>query len=104
VVARPGDAPGVVTFGPYVPFPSGRYVATIRYSSSEPASTQVGGFDVSSTTTGVIADVLLSGTGGAEREVSVAFASDDPAAPYELRSRWDGVGTFTVVSVSYAQS
>jgi hypothetical protein len=103
VVARPGDAPGVVTFGPYVPFEHGRYVATIRYSSSEPPSQQVGGFDVSSIRTGVIADVLLPGTSGAEREVSVEFTSDDPAAQYELRSRWDGLGTFTVVSVSYTR-
>jgi hypothetical protein len=103
VVARPGDVPGVITFGPYVPFRPGRYMATIRYSSSEPASRQVGGFDVSSIRTGVIADVLLPGTGGAEREVSVEFTSNDPAAQYELRSRWDGVGTFTVVNVSYAQ-
>ncbi len=100
-VARPGDVPGVVTFGPYIPLRPGRYTATIRYSSTEPTGTPVGVFDVSSTATGVVASSALEGTGGTTREVTVEFAPTNAAAKYEFRSQWNGAGTLTVESVAY---
>lgn len=100
-VVGPGDQPGVVTYGPYVRIEPGRYTATLRYSSSEPVGRRIGLFDVSTPTSDRLAQVELTGTAGAVREVSLTFDATDPDARHEFRSQWDGAGTMTVLDVTY---
>ena len=103
-VVAPGDQPGIVTFGPYIRLRPGRYAATIRYSSTEPVGRAVGVFDVSSPAVERSTSVAMTGTGGLPGQITIVFDVIDPAARYEFRSRWDGIGSMTIDSVTYDHS
>jgi hypothetical protein len=106
-VVGPGDPSGFVTFGPYVSLPSGRYTATVNYSSSEPPGRSVGVFDVSASrldgtaTTASTSSAIMMGTNGVDTQLSITFDATDPKARYEFRTRWEGAGSMTVRSITY---
>jgi hypothetical protein len=103
-VVSPGDQPGIVTFGPYIRLRPGRYAATVHYSSTEPVGKPVGVFDVSSPGAEGANSAVMTGTDGLPGQITIVFDVVDPTVRYEFRSRWDGIGSMTVDSVTYDHS
>ena len=100
IVVRSGDSPGFVTFGPYVPLNQGEYKVTIRYTSSSPASEQIGIFDVSSPEEGDFGSATLGGSDGQVADVTLNFAVGRTGSRWEFRSSWLGNGNFEVKSIT----
>ena len=103
MTAGAGDAPGVVTFGPYRSMLAGMYEVTLKYSSSAPAGTPVGLLDVSSLHSGTVAKVDLVGTAGETGRISLRFALQHDGPRWEFRTHWNGTGSISVDSLTLAE-
>ncbi|MFZ4812407.1 MAG: hypothetical protein ACOYL9_13795 [Ilumatobacteraceae bacterium] len=101
-VVLAADAPaGIVTFGPYVALPPGRYSATLSYRSSTSKGVEVGAFEVSSVQTGAVASTTLAGTRGSSAQAVLTFDTSaiDPSVKWEFRTLSSGRGGFVVESI-----
>ena len=101
VTAGAGDAPGFVTFGPYMSMTAGTYEITLDYSSSAPAGTPVGVLDVYSSHSGTVAaKVDIVGTAGKTGRVSVRFKVPHDSPQWEFRTLWNGTGSINIDSLT----
>jgi len=92
------DAPGFVTFGPYIQLAANRYTSQVTYRSPAPPDQTVGLFDVN-LGADVIASVELTGTDGEIVEVSLDFLGSLETG-WEFRSYWHGGPSITIEQVS----
>ncbi|HJR90726.1 MAG TPA: hypothetical protein VJ782_11270, partial [Aeromicrobium sp.] len=100
MTAASGDAPGAVTFGPYLPMQAGTYEVTLEYSSSAPAGKPVGRLDVHSSHAGTLAMADLVGTAGEADRVSVRFTVRRDSPQWEFRTLWNGTGSISIDSLT----
>ncbi|MEZ5409179.1 MAG: hypothetical protein R2761_14215 [Acidimicrobiales bacterium] len=85
-VAHEGGEDGFVTYGPYVPLPSGRYTARLRYRSTARSDQVVGAFDAFGTSEESVAAVDITGTGGRQRTVDLGFTVHEDGQSWEFRT------------------
>jgi hypothetical protein len=100
VRAAAGDPAGFVTHGPYTPLLRGRYELVLDYTSSQPAGQPMGAFDVSSLQLGDAGKVDIIGSDGAPTTVRLQFDVTADGGLWEFRTFWNGVGDFTVRSIT----
>jgi hypothetical protein len=93
------DSPGIVTFGPYLSLDPGQYNARLTYRSTEDAQSQVGTFDVSTISAGIIRQESLIGTTSASGIMSIDFVVDQTTQLWEFRTSWLGIGTLNIVDI-----
>ena len=104
-VAEAGtDAPGYVTFGPYVALRWGAYDVSFEYSSAAAADTTVGTFDIYDTSTGgVIEHLPIAGTANAKTTVHASFHLSNLAANmFEFRTYWNGKSSIGLDAIGLA--
>lgn len=97
------DAPGFVSFGPYVALPQGRYRLSINYQGSAPSTESVAIWDVYRPRSShpVLTAVSLPGTSGvvAHHEIEFRVKRSRPE-PYEFRVSWPGHAELRVMSLA----
>jgi len=107
-------AAGFLTYGPYITLDPGHYEVVIGYSASADSSRRDGGanvgagandvgqFDISNVTDGVISAVALPSTDGATEQATISFEvkNGDDLPPWEFRTWFGGKGTLTVESIT----
>lgn len=97
------DAPGFVSFGPYITLPQGRYRLSINYQGSAPSSESVATWDVyrPRSTDPVLTAVSLPGTSGAVAHQEIEFrVKRSQPEPYEFRVSWPGHAELRVMSLA----
>ncbi|MCP1621618.1 hypothetical protein [Pseudomonas nitroreducens] len=97
------DAPGFVSFGPYVTLPQGRYRLSINYQGSAPSSESVATWDVyrPRSSDPVLMAVSLPGTSGAVAHQEIEFrVKRSRPEPYEFRVSWPGNAELRVMSLA----
>ena len=96
-------APGVLSYGPYIALPAGRYHYTITYASSSPVTQQVGRWDVvlngAGGATREIAAGPIAGTAGADGRIEGTFEADGSKLPLEIRTFFSGGGDLQVAGI-----
>lgn len=91
---------GLVTFGPYVQLPPGRYRVEIEFATNLPRGTQAGQWDIAfDRGRGILGKGELTGTGGT-REVMSAEFTNDQRHETEIRTYLDAQGSLTIHRVS----
>lgn len=97
------DAPGFVSFGPYVALPKGRYRLSIDYQGSAPSSESVATWDVyrPRSSAPLLTAVSLPGTAGAVAHQEIEFSvKRSRPEPYEFRVSWPGHAELRVMSLA----
>lgn len=93
VASAPADAKGVLTYGPYIDLPMGRYLATLHYSASGDGHR----WDVvHSGGKRSLGKGPLASTGGATSRLEIAFEARDPLRRVEVRTHFSGRGELHV--------
>lgn len=98
-LARSGqDRPGYITYGPYVYLGDGKYEVSIKYTSSAPADSRIGHYDIYDSGHQIKnAEGILYGTGGQEKIFTIPFdINDQSSSPYEFRVFWEGFSDLEV--------
>ncbi len=93
--------PGFLTFGPYIHFDSGTYIAKFSYRSDAPSSTEDGFFDVAIGTE-TVSTTPLVGTDGEGGEVTIHFEVPIGGRA-EFRALWNGGHDLTLDTVSVSK-
>jgi hypothetical protein len=99
------STPGIVTDGPNLELPPGRYKATLTYSSDSPTTEVVGVFDVLNASIPFEVSIAsIPGTGGLQSTITLPFAVTAAGSTWAFRTTWTGATTtqLTVRSVSLA--
>ncbi len=93
---------GFLTYGPYLELLQGQYKFTLRYNGSNPRSSPLGWWDVSSVAIdGPIATgELLSSDKTSTLEVKFEVPEQLAGSSFEMRTFWEGEGQLFVHSVS----
>jgi hypothetical protein len=99
VAVEAGDPAGVVTFGPYIDLPVGRYRIEVRYRSANTSDFPVGGLEAYSVSVGSVATVPLSGTDGVDGSASVTFEVEG-GGPWEFRTSHEPGANLLVESIT----
>ncbi len=102
VEAAPPEPAGILTYGPYLGLPKGRYKVTFRYSADAPLDALVGSGDVAVAAGAQIEVVDLYGTDARSVEVSVSFEAPE-GANWEFRSFWNGTAPIAIESITLAR-
>ena len=97
---------GIVTFGPNLDLPPGRYEATLSYSSDSPATDIVGVFDVlNGSIPFEVGIASVPGTRGVPSTITIPFAVTAAGSDWEFRTTWVGTtNQYTIRSISLASS
>lgn len=91
---------GLVTFGPYVQLPPGRYRVEIEYATNLPRETLAGQWDIAfDRGQGILGKGELIGTDG-NREVMSAEFTNDQRHETEIRTYLEAQGSLTIHRVS----
>ena len=100
------STPGIVTDGPNLELPPGRYNATLSYSSAAPTTDVVGVFDVLNASIPFEVGIAsIPGTGGMHSTITLPFEVTAAGSTWAFRTTWTGTTPqFTVRSVSLASS
>lgn len=94
------SSPGLVTFGPYVQLPPGRYRVEIEFAANLPRGARTGQWDIAfDRGQGILGKGELTGTDGA-REVMSAEFTNDQRHETEIRTYLDAPGSLTIHRVS----
>jgi len=93
VATQGADAPGYVSYGPYLSLRRGSYQVAIKFSSNASVDEAIGHCDIyDSTTKTQMAVYPLRGTGGTVKELKISFALKNLNRHiFEFRSYWNGV-------------
>lgn len=87
------DAPGYLTYGPYISVPAGRYQATISYTATEPGNRwDAGQFNDTATLINLAKGDLPPGNG----EIKFLFETEKNVPSFEIRTWFGGRGMFSV--------
>ncbi|RZI43625.1 hypothetical protein EGT07_07580 [Herbaspirillum sp. HC18] len=102
IPAEPSQ-PGVLSFGPYIILPAGRYHYTIDYVSRSDPSQQVGRWDVvMDGAAGAVRELAagpMYGTEGAPARIEGTFTSGGAKEPLEIRTFFAGHGDLQVAGI-----
>lgn len=94
------DAPGFLSYGPYICLPAGRYVAEVRYSSRAESTQSVGWVDVCGFDgTRVFARTDLQGTSGRDHVLRSDFKLVSRGCGIEARVWFDALEPVVLTSV-----
>lgn len=98
------DKPGVLSFGPYIVLPAGRYHYTINFASRSDPSQTVGRWDVVlSSANGAGSEIAagpLYGTGGSNARIEGTFTTNGTHLPLEIRTFFSGNGDLQLVGIA----
>ena len=98
------STPGIVTDGPNLDLPPGRYNAALTYSSDSPTTDVLGVFDVLNASIPFEVGIAsIPGTGGMQSTITLPFEVTAAGSTWAFRTTWTGTTPqFTVRSVSLA--
>ena len=96
VVSDAGTPAGFAVYGPYLALPPGRYMVTVRYSSTGSGGAAPATFEAFTVASGTAASAPLTGTGGAVDEVTLLFEVTSHSDPWEFRVRTEGTADVMV--------
>ncbi|KAF5271571.1 hypothetical protein FQR65_LT05192 [Abscondita terminalis] len=94
-IAKEIDGENFLSFGPYIVLPEGHYHFSVRYSSSNSTSTQVGVSDVFTIINGILLQRPIFGTNKKVRNINGDFFVNHSMAyrdPFEIRVYFLGKG------------
>ena len=99
-IAQRGDAPGLLTIGPYALIRQGPYAIQVTYTSTAPPDVVVGRVELANEAGSVLRASEIKGTLGAVRDFEDLFSyrSLTPQVS-EVRVAWYGIGSFVVDAV-----
>lgn len=93
-LANASDAPGFLTFGPYAKASPGAYQFKLVYDSAQASEIEAGRWDVvlmdDNAKLTPVAQGVLSGTAGTEKEIAGDFNIEGPARKVEVRTYFNG--------------
>lgn len=95
-VNGPAGNSGIITYGPYLPLPKGRYIAQLTYVASRPISQSVGNVDAFFSGVGIVADEPLPGTAGKPKSIELPFSSPSDGARVEIRPASNGSSDLSI--------
>jgi hypothetical protein len=100
VHVRAGDAPGFVTYGPYLPLFAGRYEVALEYDSNLPLGVSAGAFEVASPELGDAGRVSITGSSGQVAIARLPFDVRANSGRWEFRTSWNATGELTIRSIT----
>ena len=86
VLMAAGSEPGLVTYGPYLPFPPGRYQIAVRYRSPAPPEVEVGELRAIVFRGDVDGVATLPGTAGRSGSATVDLDLTSPETVFEFQT------------------